>query len=199
MKKRSPLDKQLKSYPELLEFVKEFEWNKTDSIDYSKWITKFSKLAKSNRKDMDINYLPLNRTIQATPSSSSSIKQSTPKSKSKSKSKSEEKEVIDLVRKKTQHKKKAKKDMAIQQIINQSQFSASQSIQMMDASSLRKRKIDRTEEPIRKQPPRACKKVNHYFYSCFSINKHHTNKLIKHVPIPYPHHIKSFQFQLQHT
>lgn len=199
MKKKSPLDKQLKSYPELLEFVKEFEWNKTDSIDYSKWITKFSKLAKSNQKDMDINYLPLNRTIQATPSSSSSIIQSTPKSKSKSKSKSEEKEVIDLVRKKTQHKKKAKKDMAIQQIINQSQFSASQSIQMMDASSLRKRKIDRTEEPIRKQPPRACKKVNHYFYSCFSINKHHTNKLIKHVPIPYLHHIKSFQFQLQHT
>ena len=179
MKKKSPLDKQLKSYPELLEFVKEFELNNTDSIDYSKWIIKFSKLAKSNRKDMNINYLPLNRTIQTNPlsSSSSSIMQSKPKPKPKPKprSKSEEKEVIDLVRKRTQHKRKAKKDMSIQQIINQSPFSASQSIQMMDTNSLKKRKIERTTEPIRKQPPRACKKVNHYFYSCF----HSTNNILR--------------------
>ena len=144
MKKKSPLDKQLKLYPELLEFVKEFELNNTDSIDYSKWIIKFSKLAKSNRKDMNINYLPLNRTIQTIPlSSSSSIMQSKPKPKPKPRSKSEEKEVIDLVRKRTQHKRKAKKDMSIQQIVNQSPFSASQSIQMMDTNSLKKRKIGR--------------------------------------------------------
>ena len=94
MKKKRHLDKQLKSYPELLEFVKEFELNNTDSIDYSKWIIKFSKLAKSNRKDMNINYLPLNRTIQTNPlssSSSSSIMQSKPKPKPKPRSKLEEK------------------------------------------------------------------------------------------------------------